>query len=504
MEKRKPFTAESYLKSIQDNREVWVHGQKVNDVTSHRAFKNLAKTISTMYDRLHDEEDKINVPVDNDNGTYTHPFYKKFGDQNDLRLSRKAIHEWQKISYGWIGRSPDYKGSFIGTIPDNLGLFGEFADHAKNWYDKCQNEALFLNHAIVNPPVDRNLNPSEVKDVFVHVVEEKSDGIVVSGAKVVATSCMVTHYAYVSNLNPAATEGDKQLMFVTPIDAEGVKLICRTSYEYQASKTSTPFDYPLSSRFDENDAIIIFDKTFIPWENVLTYTEDKNLFMKTGGSGFTQRVSFHSGIRFGTKLDFISGLLLKAIECSGVKDFRGVQRDVGEVLAYRNMIWGLVDSMTENPTTLPNGTIIPNHDSAMAFRVLSTEIVSKIRSVIFRKVASNLIYLNSSVLDFDNPEISQYLNKYLRGSNDYKAIDRVKLMKLLWDATGSEFAGRHELYEMNYSGNDDVIRTNVLHFANASGQAHGLKSFVEKCMNEYDTQGWKTNTVGTPLKSELV
>ncbi len=111
----------------------------------------------------------------------------------------------------------------------------------------------------------------------------------------------------------------------------------------------SPFDYPLSSRLDENDAIFIFDKVLVPWENVFVYGDVEkanNFFPQTG---FIPRFCFHGCIRLAVKLDFIGGLLLKAVEATGTKDFRGVQAKVGEVLAWRNMLWGLASAMAREP-----------------------------------------------------------------------------------------------------------------------------------------------------------
>jgi 4-hydroxyphenylacetate 3-monooxygenase len=123
---------------------------------------------------------------------------------------------------------------------------------------------------------------------------------------------------------------------------------------------------------------------------------------------------------------------------------------------------------------------------------------SRVKNIIEQTVASGLIYLNSSARDFKNPEIRPYLDKYMRGSNGYKAEDRVKLLKLLWDAIGSEFGGRHELYEINYGGSTEEIRRYVLFGAQAMGVTDKLKGFAEQCMAEYDLDGWKTPDLKDP------
>jgi 4-hydroxyphenylacetate 3-monooxygenase len=280
------------------------------------------------------------------------------------------------------------------------------------------------------------------------------------------------------------------LFAMIPMDSPGVKLICRPSYELAAATLGSPFDYPLSSRLDENDAILILDKVLIPWENVFVYrdVEKANTFFP--GSGFIPRFTLHGCTRFAVKLDFLAGILLKAMEAVGSQDVRSAQVQVGEVLAWRNTFWGLSDAMVKTPETWVNDALQPNTEYGMAYRTLAATAYPRIKEIIQQTISSGLIYLNSHAVDFKTPELRPYLDKYLRGSNNYNALERVKLLKILWDAVGTEFGGRHELYERNYAGNYENIRLENLPAAMASGRAEELKAFVEQCMAEYDLDGW--------------
>lgn len=133
---------------------------------------------------------------------------------------------------------------------------------------------------------------------------------------------------------------------------------------------------------------------------------------------------------------------------------------------------------------------MPRLEYGMAYRWFMTIGYPRIKEIILQDVASGLIYVNSSAEDFANPEIRQYLDKYVRGSNGYDSVSRVKLMKLLWDAVGTEFGGRHELYERNYSGNHEQVRTDILQAQAAGGQLDQYKGFAEQCLEEYDLDGW--------------
>jgi 4-hydroxyphenylacetate 3-monooxygenase len=133
---------------------------------------------------------------------------------------------------------------------------------------------------------------------------------------------------------------------------------------------------------------------------------------------------------------------------------------------------------------------MPHPETALVFRAFGQHVYPIIKGIVEQTVGSGLIYLNSHVSDFRNPELSQYLDKYMRGSNGVQAVDRVKLMKLLWDCMGTEFGGRQELYERNWTGSDEATRADAVRIARLSGRADQFMAFAEKCMSEYDLDGW--------------
>lgn len=488
----RPFTGAEYLESLRDDRESWIYGERVKDVTHHPAFRNTSRMIARLYDALHAPSTKeiLTSETDTGSGGYTHRFFRTDRSADDLAAARDAIAAWQRIVYGWIGRSPDYKAAFLATLGANADFYEPYQTNAINWYRRAQEQVLYLNHAIINPPVDRHRPPDEVDDVYIRVEKETDAGLVVSGAKVVATGSALTHHNFIAHYGLPIKRREFALIFIVPMNTPGLKLICRPSYEMTASVMGTPFDYPLSSRLDENDAIFILDRALIPWENVFVYGDAEKVNNFFPLSGFIPRFTFHGCTRLAVKLDFIAGLLLKAVEATGAGDFRGVQANVGEVLAWRNLFWGLSDAMARTPVPWNNGAVLPNLDYGLSYRVFAPTAYSRVKEIIEQVVASGLIYLNSSAVDFKTPELRPYLDKYLRGSHGLDSVDRVKLMKLLWDAVGTEFGGRHELYERNYAGNHEGTRIETLSAAMAAGGAVQFKGLAEQCLAEYDLDGW--------------
>ena len=305
----RPFTGAEYMESLRDGREVYFDGERVTDLTTHPAFRNSVRSIARLYDALHDPEtrDLLTCPTDTGSGGYTHKYFRVARSRDDMRGAQQAIAGWARLTYGWMGRTPDYKAAFSNTLGGFPEYYGAYADNARNWYKRAQEAMPFMNHAIVNPPIDRHRPPEEVKDVYACVKKETDAGIIVSGAKVVATSAAMTHYNFMGQSSKTATEDlDMSVMFMVPINAPGLKLICRASYEYAAGRSGSPFDYPLSSRFDENDAIFIMDNVFVPWEDVFIYRDPARVMSFFPGSGFVHGAMFQGCTRYAVKLDFIS------------------------------------------------------------------------------------------------------------------------------------------------------------------------------------------------------
>jgi 4-hydroxyphenylacetate 3-monooxygenase len=199
---------------------------------------------------------------------------------------------------------------------------------------------------------------------------------------------------------------------------------------------------------------------------------------------------FQGCTRFAVKLDFMVGLVAKALRVTGADEFRGNQAMLGEIIAWRNLFWALSDAMAMNPVPWVGDTVLPNAQSGSSYRVFAGDAYGRIKEIVEKIIASALIYLPSSAKDFENPDIDKYLARYVRGSYGIGYKERIKIMKLLWDAIGTEFGGRHELYEINYAGNHEDIRIQAIWNARGTGALDRMVALAETCMADYDENGW--------------
>ena len=138
------LSGDEYLASLRDGREVWIDGEPVADVTTHPAFRNAARSVAGLYDALHDPELRDLLVSEDSEGLTTHRFFRPSYTSEDLLASREAIATWSRMSYGYMGRTPDYKASFMASLGADPDWYAPFGDSARTWYRTYAEQALFL------------------------------------------------------------------------------------------------------------------------------------------------------------------------------------------------------------------------------------------------------------------------------------------------------------------------------------------------------------------------
>lgn len=486
------MTGKTYLESLNDGREIWFDGERVKNVTEHPAFRNAARSMARLYDSLHDPTLKEDLTTVDKFGHRTHRFFTPSYSAEDLHKARKAIDIWQRINYGWMGRSPDYKAAFMAQLAEGHDFYDPYGENALNWYKKFASQGLHLNHVLIDPPVNRAKGRAEVKNIYLSLDRSDDKGIYVTGAKMVATGSALTHATFVGiNSGTAARmetgrDEDMALIFIADMTAPGLKLISRPSYELKAN---SPFDSPLASRFDENDAVVVFENCFVPWENVLIFRDVEKTKQFYANSGFFNRFNLQSAVRLAVKLEFCIGLMVKGTEASGTDQFRGVQAAIGELAAMRETILSLTTAMVSDPEPGIGNSVVPRLQTAAALRIYTTNVWTQVRDTFETVLAGAPSFTISSVRDMHAPELDHIIDTYYQGTN-LEGRSRVKLFNLVWDALYSEFAGRHGLYERNYAGNKEQQRLDMLRWATMRGDIDSSRNLVESAMADYDVDGW--------------
>ena len=271
-----PRDGASYLKSLKDGRKIILKGKRVEDVITDPAFRNSIATYVSMYDyQCRPENVERMTFVSPTSGERVNRCWQLPTNYHELVERREAIEEWAEIHYGFMGRSPDHVASTLTGMYQGLNFFEEYdKDRAaafRDYFHYVRDNDLFLTYVIINPPEDRSKQLGERESNNVRVVDEDAEGITVEGCKMLGTSSVMADEVLVSCLQPLQPgEEDYALTFCVPMDHKGLKILSRKSYEGAAHSV---FDNPLSSRFDENDAVIHFDQSKIPWDRVFVYRD---------------------------------------------------------------------------------------------------------------------------------------------------------------------------------------------------------------------------------------
>ena len=447
-------TGNDYLESLSDGRQVIIDGEVVEDVATHPAFRGIAKTIAGLYDFAADPANDMTYEAPETGRPALKPFMIP-RSREDLRDRREAITKLAELSYGFVGRSPDHVGAFLAGFASHPEAFNRngrnLGENVTAWYRKLLDESLYLSYVIIPPQVSRATTANEWEGDYIQVgvVEEREDGIVLRGAQMLGTGTAVSDHVLVSCIKPLTPEDvDHAVTAVVPVNAEGVKVYCRRPY---AVGQPSSFDYPLSSRFDETDALVVFDDVFVPWADVFVCRDVDALRAQFYETGAHVLGNSQAQIRFATKLKFIAGIARKICQVNQIDKIPSVLDMLCELGAIAASVEGMMLAAEYQSFMDELGVCRPH--PRFVYSPLASQNVTYPRALhIVRELAGGgLIQLPASYRDLVSEKTRPDVERYIQ-SPGYSAEERVKLFKLAWDVVGSEFAGRHHQYEMFYAG----------------------------------------------------
>jgi len=449
-------TGADHLAALRDDREVYIDGERVADVTTHPAFRNATRVAAAFYDHQAAPEnvERLTFSAPSSGG------YRRINrcwqlprSHAELVERRHAMSEWAELSCGYFGRAPDHVASSLVGQMIGIDVFRRHGEaRAKallDYFDHVSRNDLYLSYVIINPQANRNKAWGEQQeDLVARVVDEDAQGITVRGAKMLGTAAIMANELLVANLQPLRPgEEDLAVSFAVPMAAKGLKLLSRKSYEAHAV---SPRDNPLSSRFDENDALVWFEDVKVPWERVFVFRDTdmcRAQFHDTLGHTFQ---NYQSQIRLMVKVQFLVGIARRLADTIGTSAMPPVVEVLGRLAAQAAMVEGMVVGM-EAAGHMQDGCYVPNKHMMYAAQVLTQELYPRLVDTIRGLAGGALIMLPSSARDGDNPELARIIALTQR-SPISNAEERVDFLKLAWDAIGSEFGSRHTQYEMFYAG----------------------------------------------------
>lgn len=453
-------TGSAHLESLKDGRVILLDGQRIDDVTTSGAFRQIARTSARYYD-LQSDTANIGTMMFKPDGAdkLTGRAWQLPGSYEDLVARRTVLEKIAESTCGMMGRSPDHVASTLSGVYMGLDVLkqhdGAYAEAFAEYFHHARNNDLFLTYTIINPQADRSRTAGgqPQRDLVAQVIDRNAEGIVIRGAKMLGTSAVVANELLISCIQPLS-EDDKEFAFTAaiPLNTPGIKMLSRRSYEQNAS---SEFDYPLSYNFDENDAVVVFEDVLIPWSRVFVLDSPSALSAQFYQTPAHVYQNYQCIVRFTVKIRFLLGLARKVADVNGTINIPQVKDGLGALAAKVSLMEGVVAGM-EVRGTFHNGYYIPNNPMLCAAQATAQLMYPQIVDTIRDMCGGGVIMLPSSVADLDSEETWSLLERS-QMSPAVDSIERIKFFKLVWDAIGSEFGSRHLQYEKFYSGAQFVL-----------------------------------------------
>ncbi|MCC7407985.1 MAG: hypothetical protein IT442_07935 [Phycisphaeraceae bacterium] len=476
-------TGAAYLASLADGREVVSGGELVRDVASHPGFAGICRSLAGLYDRIAAPGSGMTFPSPA-TGRPVFAAHRIPRTREELAERRAALTRSAEASYGLIGRGPEHVAGFFAGfagVPEFFAVEGHaFDKNVAAYQQRIRDEHLHVAYTIVPPQVDRSKTASEQGESHhpVKVIQERDDGIVVRGAQMLGTAAAVADELFLSCIVPLKPgDEDFALSLAAPIAAPGLRLYTRRAY---AVGQPSVFDYPLSTRFDEGDAFVVFRDVFVPWERVFVFRD----LARTRGQFFQTPAhvlgNSQAQVRLGVKVKFLLGLAHRIAEINGVLKLPATQALLGELAGLVSLVEGMTLAAEQSAVTHASGVVHPNPRFLYGIMALQAELYPRMVQMVRELSGGGMLQVPSSVKDYGDPEIAEDLRRHLVGAN-VGSEQRVKLFKLAWEMVGSEFAGRHQQYEMFYAGSPQVAKT----YAFLNYGFEEALSLVDDCLAGY-------------------
>jgi 4-hydroxyphenylacetate 3-monooxygenase len=458
-------TGQEYIKGLQEQpREIWLQGERVDDVTTHPALRNGVRTIAALYDMQHD-------PALREEMTYISP---RSGERvglsfiiprtrEELEQRRTMMLHWARRSCGMMGRSPDFMNVTFAAWAAAGEYFGrnrpEFAGNIKRYYKYIREHDLTLTHALINLQRSRTVTgvPMLSDEAALRVVRETDAGIVVRGSRILATlGPLSDEIAVYSPRLSQMTEGHSPyaLNFAIPCGTPGLQFLCRESFDQGRSH----FDHPLGSRFEEMDCVVFFNDVLVPWERVFMLG-DVDMVNSTAAITHSSRHSAHQGAAKNlAKCELVLGVALLMTETLGNGHLPHAEERIGELIMHTELMRACMRAAEADAELDEWGVMCP---AQMPIETTRNHFMTAYPRMveILQLLGSSSFMIIPSEADFSSP-LAPAIEQYL-ATDTTSARDRVKLFRLAWDIAISTFGGRQVLYE-RFFASDPLTRARAL------------------------------------------
>jgi len=452
---------------------LWHRGNRVEDITQEPGFSNHVRVMADRYDMQYREQDLMLFKSPSSGDLVARSFMIPETSEELVSVG-DAMKRSMDETVGMAGRDPAYLNralsSYAAAAPYLNGLREGFGDNACRYHEYVRENDLATTHTLINPQINRSVGASKQADPFLaaRVKEETDKGVIIKGARMLATLPMADELLVFPSTLLKNTDDDAPYAFAfgIPSATKGLKFICRESVDYGRNH----FDHPLGSRFEEQDAMVIFEDVFVPWERIFLYRNPEACNQAYQATSAVVHMSHQVVCKAISKTEYILGLISLMVEAIGIERFQHIQEKVTEV-------WVALETMkafrrAAEADAAPNdyGMMTPNWDPLDASRNLYPRLYPRLIEIIQQIGASGLVGM-PTLADLEGP-LADDIARYYQSAR-LEAKERIPLFRLAWDTAVSAFGSRQVLYERFFFG--DPVRMASAVFSN-----HDRTEYMER------------------------
>jgi 4-hydroxyphenylacetate 3-monooxygenase oxygenase component len=444
-------TGQQYLDDLaRDAREIWLDGEKVTHPLENPQLAEGARSIARVYDLQHEHADEVLFPSPK-TGEPVNVSHIIPRTREDLERRRRSFEITATSTGGMMGRTPDYLNVTFACFAGAASVWGrrgneQGAENIVAYHELMRDRDLSTTHSIMNPQVDRSKPEADqaMGEVSLHKIGETENHITVRGARMLATLAPFADELSVypgSDIRPQ--DGRYALAFALPMSTPGLKFICRDSYTKQRSRV----DYPLSSRFDEQDAVVIFDDVEIPKSRVFLDGDTVGYSEVISDTGWRGHIMHQAFTRAWVKLNFALGMGHLIANATGVVRFDHIQEKLGQIWNMAELTRSAIVSAEAGARLDQHGVFYPDDRPLLALRGEMPKWLPRCHELL-QLIGGGGFMATPSESDMRGPLKDEIARYYQAGGAD--AERRIKLFRLAWDYIGSDLGSRSELYERFY------------------------------------------------------
>lgn len=459
---------------------VWVDGKQITGkISEHLAFKGVMKSQANLYDLQHDRQLKKEMTyLSPTSGEEVGLSFLQPTTQEHLVKRRQMIQHFATYHHGLMGRSPDYMNTVVTAFACSTDyLQGEpncYPEHLQAYYEYVRENDLSITHTFIDPQVNRSKYYLELDEqpIAAAIIEQNDEGIIVEGAKLLATQGAMTDEVYVMSASNDG-DGNRAFAFAIPSNTEGLKFVCRESFVLG----DNAFNYPLSSKFEEMDALVVFDKVFVPWSRVF-YCNNVRIANTFAQNSLFRPLTLHQVVaRQIKKTEFILGIALAIADSIQIVEYAHVQEKIAEIMIQLEVMQALL-MKSENQAQLHKfGYMCPQQEPLEVAINLYPKMYPRFVEILQLLGASGLI--NIPTANAFQSDLQSDLDHYLQ-SQTQSAAERVQLYRLAWDLTMTPFGTRQTLYERFFFGDPQRMASSLFNLYEKEKYLENVRKLLKK------------------------